>query len=96
MPVLYILCYNGSLVSWTVVSLTAAKFKPLMSAFYLSYAANMFILMILCNFCLLPEQICYIIVYIGKTESGVQIADRRAPSEILNGAENIVLRALQF
>jgi hypothetical protein len=29
MPVLRILCYNGSLVTWTVVSLTAAKFKPL-------------------------------------------------------------------
>jgi hypothetical protein len=26
MPVLHILCYNGSLVTWTVVSLTSAKF----------------------------------------------------------------------
>jgi hypothetical protein len=30
MSVLRILCYNGSLVTWTVVSLTAAKFKPLL------------------------------------------------------------------
>jgi hypothetical protein len=28
MPILLILCYNGSLVTWTVVSLTTAKFKP--------------------------------------------------------------------
>jgi hypothetical protein len=29
MSILRILCYNGSLVTWTVVSLTTAKFKPL-------------------------------------------------------------------
>jgi hypothetical protein len=29
MPILFSLCYNGSLVTWTVISLTAAKFKPL-------------------------------------------------------------------
>jgi hypothetical protein len=29
MPILRILCYNGSLVTWTVVGLTTAKFKPL-------------------------------------------------------------------
>jgi hypothetical protein len=29
MPILRILCYNGSLVTLTVVSLTTAKFKPL-------------------------------------------------------------------
>jgi hypothetical protein len=59
------LCYNGSLVTWTVVSLTAAKFKPLifsMSRFVLSYAANMFILMILYGSCLLPAEFCYVIV----------------------------------
>jgi hypothetical protein len=44
MSILVILCYNGSLVTWRVVSLTAAKFKPLifsMSGFTLFYAANM-------------------------------------------------------
>jgi hypothetical protein len=29
MPILHILCCNGCLVTWTVVSLTTAKFKPL-------------------------------------------------------------------
>jgi hypothetical protein len=29
MPVLHILCYNSSLVIWTVISLTTAKFMPL-------------------------------------------------------------------
>jgi hypothetical protein len=54
MPILRVLCYNGSLVSWTVATLTTAKFEPLlfsMSGFTLSYAANMFILMILYDFC---------------------------------------------
>jgi hypothetical protein len=76
-PILRILCYNGSLVTWTIVSLTTAKFKPLtfsMSGFTFSYTANMFILTILYDFCLLPAQFCYIIVYIRKVESCVQIA----------------------
>jgi hypothetical protein len=43
MPVLRILCYNGSLVIWTIISFTVAKFKPLsMSGFALSNAANIF------------------------------------------------------
>jgi hypothetical protein len=69
MSILLILCYNGSLVVWTVVSLGAAKFMPLMfstSGFALFYATNMFILMLLYDF-LLPAQFCYIIVYIRKS-----------------------------
>jgi hypothetical protein len=31
--ILFILCYNGSLVDWTVVSLTAAKLKPLIFSY---------------------------------------------------------------
>jgi hypothetical protein len=53
MPISLILCYNYSLVTGKVVSLTAAKFKPLifsMSGFALSYAGKMFILMILYDF----------------------------------------------
>jgi hypothetical protein len=53
MYVLRILCYNGSLVTWTVVCLTAAKFKPLifsLSGLALSCAVNTFILMILYDF----------------------------------------------
>jgi hypothetical protein len=64
MPNLHILCYNGSLVIWMVVSLTTAKFKPLifsMSGFILSYTANIFILMILYDFWSSPGQFCYII-----------------------------------
>jgi hypothetical protein len=55
--ILRILCYNVSLVTWTVVSLITAKFKLLIfsiSGFALSYAANMSTLMILYDFCLSP------------------------------------------
>jgi hypothetical protein len=40
MPILH---YNGSLVTWTVVGLTTARFKPLIYSMYgftLSYTAN--------------------------------------------------------
>jgi hypothetical protein len=99
MPVLRILCYNGSLVIWTVVNLTTAKFKPLifsMSGFTLSYTANMFILVILYDFYWSPAQFCYIIVHIRKVECSVQIADRCAPSKFSSGAQNLVLNGLQF
>jgi hypothetical protein len=72
MPILRILCYNGSLVTRTVASLTTAKFKPLIfsvSGFALSYTVNVFILMILYDFCLLPAKSCQIIVCIWKVES---------------------------
>jgi hypothetical protein len=93
------LCYNGSLVTLMVVGLTATKLEPLifsMCGFALSYAVNMYILMILYDFCLLPAQFCYIIVCIQKVESRVQITDRCAPWKISNGAENLVLQVLQF
>jgi hypothetical protein len=48
------------------------------------------------DFCFLPAQFCFIIVHIWKVESHVQIADRCAPWKISNGAENLVLCALQF
>jgi hypothetical protein len=57
------LCCNGNLVTWTVVSLTATRFKPLIisvSGLALSYTANMFILMILYDFWFSPAQFCYI------------------------------------
>jgi hypothetical protein len=85
-----ILCYNDSLATWTAVNLTTAKFKPFiffMPASALSYIANMFILIILYDFCLLPEQFCYMTVYIWKVESCEQIADRCAPRKICNDAE---------
>jgi hypothetical protein len=49
--------YNGTLVTWTVVSLTAAKFNPItfsVSGFALSNIANICIFMILYGFCLVP------------------------------------------
>jgi hypothetical protein len=93
------ICYNGSLVSWTVVSLTTAKFKPLIiyiSSFALSYTTNILILIILYDFCLLPAQFCYIIVYIRKVESRVQIVDLCAPWIISDGGENLVFRRCSF
>jgi hypothetical protein len=60
-----------------------------MSGFAMSYAANMFILIILYDFCLSPAQFCYITVYIRTIESRVQIADRCAPRKISSGAENL-------
>jgi hypothetical protein len=77
-PILRILCYNGSLVPWTVVCLTKANFKHLifsMSGFTLSYISIMFIIMILYDFSLFPTQFCYIMVYIRKVKSCVQFAD---------------------
>jgi hypothetical protein len=68
MPILIILWCNDSLVTW-FVSLTTAKFKPLIfsgSGFALSYAANMVILMILYDLCLLSAQFFYITEYIWK------------------------------
>jgi hypothetical protein len=99
MPILHFLCHNGSLVTWTVASLTTAKFNPLIfstSGFALSYTTNMFILMILYDFCLFPAQFCYIIVYIRKVKSSVNIADRCAPWTFSSGAKDLVLQALQF
>jgi hypothetical protein len=66
------------------------------SGFALFYAANMTILMTLYDLCLLLAQIFYVIVYIGKVESRVQIADPCASWKLSSGAENFVLQALQF
>jgi hypothetical protein len=62
----------------------------------LFYTTNMFILMILYDFCLSPAQFCYIIVHIQKVESSVQIVDRCIPWKIYNGAQNLALHTLQF
>jgi hypothetical protein len=62
-----------------------------MAGFTFSYATNMLILVILYDLCLLPAQFCYIIVYIQKVETHVQIVDQCAPCNISSGAENRVL-----
>jgi hypothetical protein len=62
---------NDSLVTWTVIHITAAKFKPLIfsvSGFALSNVANIFIFMILDDFCLLPAQFCYVIINVRYIE----------------------------
>jgi hypothetical protein len=63
-----------------------------MPGFALCHTADMFILMILYDFCLLPAQFRYIIVYIRKVESPVQMLDRCAPWKIFNGARMTLLR----
>jgi hypothetical protein len=62
-PILFTLCYNGSLVNWTVVILTAAKFKPFI--FSVS-GSRLFVLMVLYDLCLWPAQFCCIIIYIWQ------------------------------
>jgi hypothetical protein len=57
-----------------VISLTAVKFKLRIFSlfgFALCYAANVFIHMILYDFCLLPAQFSYVIIYIPKVENCV-------------------------
>jgi hypothetical protein len=51
----------------------------------------MFILMISYNFCLLPTQFYYIIIYVWKVESHVQIVDQCASWKIFSGADNLIL-----
>jgi hypothetical protein len=82
-----------------VVSLIAAKLKYgtfSVSGFALSYAATLVILMILYDFCLLPAQFYYIIIYTWKVESCVEIVDLCAPWKVCSRVENLVLQALQF
>jgi hypothetical protein len=77
--------------------MTAAKFKPLIffvSGFALSNIANIFIFMILDDFCLLLAWFCYVIVNVRNLESHMQIADWLAPREFANCAENLLLQAL--
>jgi hypothetical protein len=45
--------------------------------------------MIFFYFCMLPAQLYYMIVYIQKVESCVQIADRCAPWKISSGAQEL-------
>jgi hypothetical protein len=49
---------------------------------------NLFILVSLYDFCVLPEQLCYII---RKVDNHALIADRCAPWKISSGVENHVL-----
>jgi hypothetical protein len=81
-----------------VVHLTAAKFKPLIfsvSGFAFSDVANIFSYMILYDLCLLAARFRYVIINTRYVESLMQFADRCTPWKVTNGAENLVLQALQ-
>jgi hypothetical protein len=87
------------LVKCMYCTYNTAMFKSLifsMPGFALSYTTYMFILMILYNFCLLPIQLCYIIVYIWNAESSMQTADWCEPQKISNAVLNLVLQTLHF
>jgi hypothetical protein len=97
MPILRILCYNGSLVTWMDIRLTTTKFKPLifpMSGFALSYEhvqSHDFVW-------LLPVA-CTILLYNNThMESWKPCANRRAACTLQNfqWCGNLVLQALQF
>jgi hypothetical protein len=66
------------------------------SGFALPLCCAMYILMILYLLCLLPVQFCYIIVYIRKIESHVQIADGCAPWKVSSDAEDLFCRSCHF
>jgi hypothetical protein len=76
-----------------IICLEPQSLSPLyfLSVFAMPYAANMVILMILYDFCLLPAQFHIIIIYVWKVESCLQIADRCALWKISNDVENLVL-----
>jgi hypothetical protein len=80
--------------------MTAAKFKLLIfsvSGFAFSDVANICIYMILYEFCLLLAQVRCVVIStsIRFVESRVQLADRCASWKITDGAENLVLQAVQ-
>jgi hypothetical protein len=65
MPLLLTVYCNSSPDTWTVVSLTSVRFKPLIfsvSGFCLPYAANIFFITTLYGFCCLPAPFRYVIV----------------------------------
>jgi hypothetical protein len=87
---------NDRLVTWTVIHMTATKFKPLIfsvSGFALSNVANSFIFMILDDLCLLPALFCYVIIIVWYMKSLMHTANRCAPRKIASGAENLILQS---
>jgi hypothetical protein len=64
MPLLFVLYNNYSVVAWTIISFTAAKFKLRMFSVWLRL-----ILMSLYDLSFLPAQYNYTIVYMLKVES---------------------------
>jgi hypothetical protein len=94
MPILHILFYNSSLVTWTVVSLSTLHFLCLASPCRIPRTCSFS--WFCYDFCLSPAQFYYIIVYKRKIESYMSIADWCAPWKISSGGQNLVLHALQL
>jgi hypothetical protein len=63
------------------------------SGFAMSCAVNMIILLILCDLCMLPAQFCYVIIYIQKVESRVQLVGLYA---FVVASWNIHIHTLKF
>jgi hypothetical protein len=87
--------YRKSLDTWTVVQMTAAKIKPFIfrvCGFALSNIAHIFIFMIVNDFCSSSALLCCVIVNVWSLESRMHIADRCAPREIANCAENLIFQ----
>jgi hypothetical protein len=79
--------------------MTTAKFKPLIFSvlgFALSNVVNIFIFMILDDFCLLPAWPGYVIINVQNLEILMHIANQCAPRKIANAMENPILQSLQF
>jgi hypothetical protein len=73
MPILRSLCYNGSLVAWTVVRLTAAKFTP--HRFSVWFRLVRFYDVHCHDFVWLLLVACTILLCIRKVENRAQIAE---------------------
>jgi hypothetical protein len=91
------LSYVSYATTAVVVSLTSAEFKALipvlsLSGFALSSAANIvdFLWLLIISYTILFYN------HIRREQSRAQFADRCSPWEISNGAENLVLQALQL
>jgi hypothetical protein len=95
----YVTTLKLQLVSWTLVGLTAAKFKPLihlMTGFSLSNTMYIWICLVYDSFCLCPVTCSYIVIHLRNFDSHMQFADWCALVKISNSAEYSVLQALQF
>jgi hypothetical protein len=87
-PTICCSCYNGSLGTWTVVCLTATKFKPLIFPL-LGSPCPILRTFAFSLFCV-TSAVClrYIVIYVRKFESHLQIANRRISWKMSSGAEN--------
>jgi hypothetical protein len=78
-----------------------SKLKPLIfsvSGFRFSDVANVFVFIILYDFCLLSAQCRCVVINVRRLETYeyVQPLDRYAPTKFTNGEKNFVLQGLQF